>query len=220
MKSILCYGDSNTWGYNPENGTRYPADIRWPGILQKELGTDYEVIENGIGGRSSVWDNPFFPGHNGKEGLIYALLSARPIDLMIIMLGTNDLKYNDAFNVAKGQQTLIRAIKGYQQSVKLITPIFTTNEPQLLLVSPPLLGESLGSRHTIEPYLNREESKKLAEYYCAVAKEEHCFFLDAAEFATASQLDGMHLPVSEHSKLGMAICEKVRMILNLEKTNI
>lgn len=137
MKSILCYGDSNTWGYNPENGSRYPADKRWCGILQQKLGADFEVIENGIGGRSSVWDDPFLPGLNGKDGLIYALLSARPIDLIIVMLGTNDLLYSDAFNVARGQQTLIRAIRGLHQSVRPVTPIFTTNEPRILLVSPP-----------------------------------------------------------------------------------
>ena len=212
IRSILCYGDSNTWGYNPENASRYSSNERWPGILQQNLGDGYHVIENGIGGRSSVWDDPFTPGLNGKDGLIYALLSSRPIDLIIVMLGTNDLKYTDAFNVAKGQQTLIRSIKGYHQSVRLITPIFTTKEPQILLISPPLLGKTLGSRHTIEPYLNRRESEKMAGYYEDVARAENCYFLDAAKYAVASDVDGMHLPASGHYSLGMAVYEKVKEI--------
>lgn len=212
MRTILCYGDSNTWGYNPEDSSRYSADKRWPGILQKNLGNEYLVIENGIGGRSSVWNDPFTPGLNGKDGLIYALLSSRPIDLIIVMLGTNDLKYTDAFNVARGQQALIRAIKGYHQSVRPITSIFTTKEPHILLISPPLLGETLGSRHTIEPYLNRKESEKMAGYYEDIARAESCYFLDAAKYAVASDVDGMHLPVSEHYSLGVAVYEKVKEI--------
>ncbi len=213
MKTILCYGDSNTWGYDPRSGKRYAPKERWPGVLREILGEEYYVAENGIGGRSAIWDNPYIPGLNGKEGLIYALMSARPIDLVILMLGTNDLKYTDAFNAAKGQQTLIRMMKGAAVSVNIPSRIFTKGEPEILLVSPPNLGKSLGSRHTIEPYLTHEESVKLAEYYRMVAQEEKIYFLDAAQYAGPSRIDGMHMLPEGHLALGKAIAKQVLEIL-------
>ena len=219
MKNILCYGDSNTWGFDPANTARYPADKRWPGILRDRLGEGYTVTENGIGGRSSVWEDPFLPGRSGKAGLIYALLSARPIDLVILMLGTNDLKYTDAVGAAKGQQTLIRAMKGYQESLHFIPPVFSSKVPRILLIAPPLLGETLGMRHTIEPYLTRRESEKLAEQYAKVAREERCWFLNAAAYAEASSIDGMHLEAVGHERLGLAVYEKVLAIFSENETS-
>lgn len=213
MKTILCYGDSNTWGYDPRSGKRYGPKERWPGVLGEILGDTFYVAENGIGGRSAVWDNPYIPGLNGKDGLIYALMSTRPIDLVILMLGTNDLKYTDAVNVAKAQQTLIRMMKGAAVSINIPYSVFTNGKPEILLVSPPHLGETLGLRHTIEPYFTHEESAKLAEYYRMAAQEEGIHFLDAAQYASPSQIDGMHMLPEGHLALGRAIAERVTEIL-------
>ena len=91
MKSILCYGDSNTYGLMPDSPDRYPRDVRWTGILQKKLGEDYYVIEEGLSGRTTLWDDPIEEHKNGKKYLLPCLDSQKPVDLVILMLGTNDL---------------------------------------------------------------------------------------------------------------------------------
>lgn len=92
MKTILCYGDSNTWGFEPVTRNRYGRTERWTGILRQELGLDYDVIEEGLNGRTTVWDDPIEGHKNGKEQIIPILKSHQPLDLVTIMLGTNDLK--------------------------------------------------------------------------------------------------------------------------------
>ena len=90
--TILCYGDSNTWGFVPgSEGERFSWEERWPGVLQGELGADYRVIEEGLSGRTTVLDNPLEPYRNGREYLLPCLQSHQPLDLVVIFLGTNDL---------------------------------------------------------------------------------------------------------------------------------
>ena len=91
MKTILCYGDSNTWGFEPVTRNLYGRTERWTGILRQELGLDYDVIEEGLNGRTTVWDDPIEGHKNGKEQIIPILKSHQPLDLVTIMLGTNDL---------------------------------------------------------------------------------------------------------------------------------
>jgi lysophospholipase L1-like esterase len=105
MKTILCYGDSNTWGWDPISESRLDKDVRWPGVLQQELGDDYEVISEGLPGRTTVWTDPIEGHMSGKDYLIPCLHSHKPIDLVIILLGTNDLKHRfgvTAFDIAEG----------------------------------------------------------------------------------------------------------------------
>jgi lysophospholipase L1-like esterase len=92
MKTILCYGDSNTWGYIPGTGERYASHVRWPGVLQNALGNGYVIIEEGLCGRTTVWDDPIEEYRSGKEYLIPCLKSHAPLDLVVLMLGSNDLK--------------------------------------------------------------------------------------------------------------------------------
>lgn len=96
MKRILCYGDSNTWGCIPGVYARYPEAARWTGIMAKQLGDGYRIHEDGINGRSTVWNDPENPCRNGLAGIGYALYRSKPLDLVIVMLGTNDLNYTDA----------------------------------------------------------------------------------------------------------------------------
>ena len=110
MKTVMCYGDSNTWGYNPATQQRYPRDERWTGVLQELLGADYRVIEEGLNGRTTVWDDPIEGYKNGREYLIPCLESQKPLDLVIIMLGTNDLKLRfslPAYDIAEGAGVLV-----------------------------------------------------------------------------------------------------------------
>jgi lysophospholipase L1-like esterase len=93
MKTILCYGDSLTWGFNPKTKKRMGEKERWTGVLKINLGQDYHIIEEELNGRTTVWDDPFNGGYkNGMEYLIPCLGSHKPLDLVILFLGTNDLK--------------------------------------------------------------------------------------------------------------------------------
>ena len=139
MKRILCYGDSNTWGFIPGTGERYPADVRWPGVLAALLGRGVHVVENGINGRTTAIDDPGYPCRNGKEGLGYALLAEKPFDLVILMLGTNDLKLTDAAGAARGAGELIALLQGANERFPGRTPVFP-GKPEILLVSPILIG--------------------------------------------------------------------------------
>lgn len=103
MKNILCYGDSNTWGYDAETKNRFPPDVRWTGILKRTLGEGYHVIEEGLNGRTTVWDDPIEGYKNGREYLIPCLESHRPLDLVIIMLGTNNLKKRFSLTFSAGE---------------------------------------------------------------------------------------------------------------------
>src|SRR4051794_36747894 len=92
MKTVLCYGDSNTWGYDPATRTRYPLEVRWTGVLANRLGLEYRVVEEGLNGRTTRWDDPIETGRTGLTYLRPCIESHQPLDLIIIMLGTNDLK--------------------------------------------------------------------------------------------------------------------------------
>ena len=108
-KRILCYGDSNTWGYNGETATRFPEDIRWTGQLQTLLGEEWTIIEEGMCSRTTVFDDPIIEGVNGLTYLHPCLSSQSPIDYLIIMLGTNDCKQRFALtpkNIAEGLKLL------------------------------------------------------------------------------------------------------------------
>jgi len=115
MKTILCYGDSNTWGYNPATGGRFSRDKRWTRVLVQELVDGYYVIEEGLNGRTTALSDPIEGPHkNGKEYLVPCLESHQPLDLVTIMLGTNDLKKRfslSAFDIANGAGVLVDIVR-------------------------------------------------------------------------------------------------------------
>ncbi|MGH3100205.1 MAG: GDSL-type esterase/lipase family protein, partial [Thermoleophilia bacterium] len=140
MKTIMCYGDSNTWGCIPLTGAepprRYgPAD-RWPGVLRRELGDGFWIVEEGLNGRTTVWDDPLEPFRSGKELLGPSLLTHQPIDLVIVMLGTNDLKIRfgaSARDIAAGAGFLLDIVGASDCGPE-------GSPPQALLVCPPPVG--------------------------------------------------------------------------------
>jgi lysophospholipase L1-like esterase len=207
VKTILCYGDSNTWGQDPASGNRFPRDVRWPGVLQQELGEDYEVIGEGLGGRTTVFDDPIFEHRNGKHYLIPCLGSHAPLHLVAIMLGTNDLKLRisrSASDIAIGAGALIviaqRSAAGPDGGA-----------PQVLLIAPPPLGRLTELAETFEG--GESKSRRLADQYQRVANSYGCAFLDAGDVIVSSDLDGVHFEASEHQKLGRAVAEVVRRML-------
>jgi lysophospholipase L1-like esterase len=202
-KRILCYGDSNTWGSDPAGDERFGDDVRWTGVLAQHLGADYTVIEEGLGGRTTVRDDPTDLYRNGKDYLIPCLLSQRPLDLVVLMLGTNDLKtrFNvSAWDIADGMRFLGNLILASQAGRG-------NKAPQLLMMAPPPLITT-----NLLPHFTGavEKSEQLAKYYAEVATELGCHFLNAGEFAQTSDLDGVHWEAGEHTSLGKAVAEFIK----------
>lgn len=201
MKRILCFGDSNTWGYDPAAQDRFDRDVRWTGVLRNALGSGYEVIEEGLNGRTTVWDDPIEGYKCGKDYLIPCLETHRPLDLVIIMLGTNDLKKRfslSAFDIAQGAGVLVRIV---QQSAAGRAGA----APSVLLLAPPPVAKLTWFAEMFEGA--EDKSLKLGLHYRQVAEALGCAFLDTATVVVSSDLDGIHFEAAEHRKLGDAVAQ-------------
>ncbi len=200
MKTILCYGDSLTWGYDPRDGSRYPFDQRWPGVLEKELGRGFRVVEEGLSGRTTVADSPLLPNRNGLKMLEPLLESHAPIDLCILMLGTNDVApaYRlAASDIACGCLALVWAIERSQAGP-------AGRAPKVLLIAPPPLGTVSGMMGLF--YKGGEKtSRALAKAYKTAADSAGCLFLDSSKCVNASRVDGVHLDPEAHRILALEI---------------
>ena len=209
MKHILCFGDSNTHGSATEYDGRYDYDDRWTIILGKLLGPEYHVIEEGLGGRTTVFDDPFRPGKNGLKDISNILQTHKPLDLVIIMLGTNDCKNcfpSTSKSIAYGIMRIIDTIKAFP------FPDWT-DTPKILVVSPIhiALNPENGGSVTFDK-ASHEKSLQFSEYYRIAAKNGGADFLDAATIAKPG-IDGIHLGYDGHRKLGIAMAAKIREML-------
>jgi lysophospholipase L1-like esterase len=208
-RTIVCFGDSNTHGADPVDGTRHPRDVRWPGVLRAALGEGHEVIEEGLGGRTTVFDSPLAPARNGRDYLLPCLWSHKPVDLVLIMLGTNDVKriYGMSANeIASGAGLLVDMAR---QS--LAGP--GGQPPAVVLIAPVPVGEATDRSVVWGFGTAREESAKLAAAYTVVARERGIPFFDAGSVATVSPLDGVHLDAQAHRAIGTALAPLVREAL-------
>ena len=213
MKNILCFGDSNTWGYTPGTRVRYPADVRWTGVLAQALGEDYHVMEDGLNGRTTVFDDPCHPGLKGSDQLPVSLQVHKPLDLVVLCLGSNDLKFVSARWSARGTETLLRQILFDPNCPMDAVPTFP-NGPKVLLVSPILVWEGLPETNPYGTLANGyEESTQFAPELKRMADAYHVEFLNAADYGEPSHIDGVHMSPESHKKLGLAIAQKVREML-------
>lgn len=211
MKTILCYGDSNTWGYEPGSGRRYSFETRWTGLLQHALGPRYRIIEEGLSGRYTVWDEPFRPGRNGAALLQPILESHRPLNWVVLMLGTNDVLHfrdNTAFDAARGASLLIDIIRRTQTGID-------DGVPEILLIAPPPITE-LSEGLRLKCHGKPAHSLDFAKYYRAVAAEKQCEFLDASDYCEPSPVDGVHLDETGHRNLGAAIAARFKSLETAE----
>jgi lysophospholipase L1-like esterase len=207
MFEVLCYGDSNTWGFDPARRERFSGEQRWPGVLQKTLGAGYHVIEEGLGGRTTVWEDPIEGHKNGKEYLIPCLATHSPLDLVIIMLGTNDLKYRfsvTAQDIAAGAGILVDIVN------KSGTPK-NAKTPRVLLLAPPPLGKLTELKEMFEG--GQEKSRRFSKHFKAVADMYGCQFFDSSTVIKSSDIDGIHLEKEAHQQLGRAVAREVKRIL-------
>ena len=212
MKNILCYGDSLTWGFSPLS-ERHAYEDRWPSVLNEQLGWDKaRVINQGLNGRTTVFDDHgVSPDRNGARILPTILDTYTPLDLIIIMLGTNDLKNFICANpmaTTRGIGRLIEIIKTF--------PYFMEGTaPQILVVSPPHVVA------TDEPIMAEifqdsiQKSKQFTGYYAALTELTNTNFFDAASCAKASPIDGVHLDAKNTRAIGKNIAPTVAKILNI-----
>ena len=202
MKTIVCYGDSNTYGYNPENGFRYEYEERWTTILQKELKDSAIVIPEGLNGRTTSFEDELRPGRNGATYLDPCLHSHGPIDLVVLMLGTNDCKTifgASAEIIGKGIARLLEQINQYADKMKV------------LVISPIYLGKKVwqdGYDQEFSPE-SVEVSKKLELVYEKVAGKYGKRFMRAADYASPSEADQEHMDGQSHKILADAIYRKL-----------
>ena len=207
MYNILFYGDSNTWGYDPSCGLRYPYEERWTSICAGLLGGDFNCIPAGMNGRTTAFDDPEKPLRNGCKEIDHELQSHKPLDLVVIMLGTNDRKFVDAKGSMDGMEKLIRRALSVNERFSTSSPVFMS-KPAVLVVSPVHLLSSYGT----SGYDDIKESHLLAGCYEKLAEKYGLFFMDAARYAEASDIDGEHLTKEAHRALGSAVAEKIMEI--------
>ena len=213
MKTILCYGDSITWGSEPASGGRHPFEDRWPSVLQKALGSGAHVIADGLRGRTTGFDEHLAAcDRNGVRILPTSLYTHAPLDLVIIMLGSNDMKPAIA-GTAHG------ALQGMRRLVEIVrlnaTRDGTSEPPATLIVSPPPLCETANPEYAAMFAGGVEQSSMLASLYADLADESGCGFFDAGSVARTSPVDGVHLDAENTRAIGRGLEPVVRMMLGL-----
>lgn len=206
-KTLLCYGDSNTYGYNPENGLRYPEDVRWPGVLQQLLGSEYKVIEAGCNGRTTIFKRPDEPWTWGLDHLTAELYTHHPIDILVIMLGSNDLKTEfgaSAREIAEGAGQIAALAKDFCTKKQGFAP-------EIFLVSPPEVGPAIVSSPFRDSFDSSApvRSRQFPAEYQRVAEALGCRFVNAAAAAAPSEADSLHLTAEAHRALARLICDAV-----------
>ena len=201
MNKIFAYGDSNTWGFDPRTKDRYDKATRWTGILQSRC-KDALIVEEGLNGRTTVFDDPTRPGRNGLETLPGILESHLPVYAAVIMLGTNDCKIAykaSAETIGKGMEKCLDVLEG------------SVPPERILLISPVMIGEDV---HDIrkDPKFDTNSvnvCRELKTVYQDIALKRGCGFLDASEIAVPSSIDDVHLEKEGHEKIGVAVYNKL-----------
>jgi len=212
MRTVLCFGDSLTWGYNPEGPGRHAFEDRWPSVLGAALGPGVTVIAEGLNGRTTGYDDHLADcDRNGVKNLPTALHTHMPLDLVVIMLGTNDMKpaiAGTAYAARAGLQRLVGLIRHHEYS-------FDYDAPEILIVSPPPLCETADPVFSAIFRNGVEESAMLASLYRDLADDLGCGFFDAGSVARTSPVDGVHLTAEGTRAIGRGLEPIVRMMLGL-----
>lgn len=216
---ILVFGDSNSWGYDaasydPQTGIakRMSAGVRWPSILQRNLGQDATVIENCLNGRTLMQDDPYFPNHQGLKSLQEALDANAPLDLVILALGCNELKHMfhlSAGMIAFGLERLV--------AESMASP-YGYPPPKLLIVAPHPTSPDIGQMifgFSFGP-LAYEKSLALPELYRQIAKKYGCAFVSCADKDfELNPVDGLHYSPQDHAQVAHLVTAEVQRLFKL-----
>ena len=211
MKTVLAFGDSNTWGYIPTGG-RYDEHTRWPMRLQELLGPDWAVVEEGFNGRTCVYDDPVEGGF--KSGVSYlppCLMSHNPLDAVLLMLGTNDTKAR----LGLTPMTIGQAMMQLARTAKLYAVNEAGKPARVVIVAPPRILDNLMQTRHAECFGAQaiEVSRGLVPELHRVAKLMRVDYFDASPYAEVSTLDAVHMTARGHLQLAEAMAEKIRSIL-------
>lgn len=212
MKTVLCYGDSLTWGYDAASGGgRHALPDRWPSVLQAELG-GVDVIAEGLNGRTTTFDDPLVTAdRNGARVLPTLLATHAPLDLVVILLGTNDMKpcvHGNPFLAQRGMRRLAETIRAHDYPPG-------ARVPDILLVAPPPIVATDNVEFQELFAGGTTASRRLPDLYEALADELGCGFFDAGTVAQAGPIDGVHLDAADTRKIGEALAPVVRLMLQL-----
>lgn len=196
MKKILCFGDSNTFGYNPNNGSRYNENSRWTGILKNLCKNNYEIIEAGCNNRTAFSNNP-----DGIQFTGYMILPEylkKFYDIIILAIGINDLQkfYNPALEEFEtGIENLIKKIRESLPNCNII------------ILSPSHITENIlnSNFRFMFNQTSIEKSKQITPIYEKIANKYNCKFLDLNKIVTTSKIDGLHYDIEEHKKIAQSI---------------
>ncbi len=211
MKTVLCYGDSLTWGFMAGGG-RHPYADRWPSVLEAALGPGVKVVVEGLNGRTTGYDDYLADcDRNGARILPTILHTHAPVDLVIFMLGSNDMKpvtAGSAHAAARGMERLIELTRNHAWPLPMETP-------SILVVAPPVLCETADPGYAAMFTGGVAQSKMLASLYSDLADETECGFYDAASVATTTPIDGVHLDAANSRAIGKALEPVVRLMLGM-----
>lgn len=217
---ILVFGDSISWGWMPvKDGAptqRFSRHNRWPAVMEDTLGNDYKVMVNAISGRTTNLDDPTYPYGdgailNGSKALPKVIAAHLPLDLVVIFLGTNDLKkhfHRSPFKIALGAGQLVALVQSSGQMFG--SGWYQYPAPKVLLIAPPPLGKQDVFGDTFAGGVAK--SKHLAETYHLIAKAAGVAFLDAGSVIETDGVDGVHLTAATQREFGKAVAKKIRSI--------
>lgn len=207
MKNILCFGDSNTHGYIPLDGSRYDSNNRWPSVLQEILGNEYHIIEEGLNGRTINYDVPGFEWKNGMRYIVPCLSTHKPIDTFILMLGSNDATddyHLSADKIAEDMELMMNTI-----DEKLME--FQGFLPEMLLISPPHLSKNFKELYYSKDYKNGGDLvlEELPALYKDLSEKHHWNFFNATEAFTVPDIDGLHMDNKMHIDFAKEIAKRI-----------
>jgi lysophospholipase L1-like esterase len=207
---VLCYGDSNTFGQRADvKGGRWPADIRWTGVLQRELGDDYYVIEEGLPSRATDLEYSKKPGRNGKVYLSPCLGSHNPVDMVLLMLGTNDLK--SAYK--RSVDDIAQAVAGLVADIRQYGKNKQGDAPKIVVISPIHINDKAPNYYASStPHydaISADKSLQLANAFKSVADSLGCDFADAAEVAVPGE-DGIHFDKDSHTLFAKLLVQRIK----------
>lgn len=214
-KRIVCFGDSNTWGFDAKTLERFPEGVRWTSLLAERLGEEFQVVEEGLSGRTAVMDDPLFEGLNGLNYIHPCLMSHAPLELVIIMLGTNDTKerfHLTSYNIAQGIARISQKAKATTAGIKGASPI-------VLVVAPPPIGKEYFETE-VGKSMGKDcdlKSAELSTHLKGLMQMQNTEFLDTKGIVPMNTIDYMHLDEEGHRLLSELVFNKIKNILSRER---
>lgn len=204
MKKIICYGDSNTFGFNPKDGSRFDENTRWTAILQKNTENEYEVINEGTCDRTGFVNNPKGFEFSAQRHFPKMLSKIDSIDILILAIGTNDLQFQYDISIGAIE-------KGLENLIKLAQP----KAKNIIIIPPVVLSEKV-----IEGYFNFQfnetsivKSRKIGRIYRQMTNAYHCNYFDINKFTTPSDLDGLHYYENSHKIIADKLTEFIKQMV-------